>query len=77
MQTYRYTIILYPDADEGAFTVRVPALPGIVTQGKSIEEAIAMGREAIGLYIESLIADGEPVPVESDHPQAITVEVAA
>ena len=37
-------------------------LPGCVTFGKSIEEALEMVREAIGIYVETLIAHGEPVP---------------
>ena len=35
-----------------------------------------MAKEAIHLYIESLIADGEPVPEEREHPQAIIISVA-
>lgn len=77
MQAHRYTMILYPNPDEGVYTVRVPALPGIVTQGNTINEAIAMGKEAISLCIESLLADGDPVPVETEPPQVISVEVAA
>jgi predicted RNase H-like HicB family nuclease len=77
MREYRYTIILDPDPDEGGYTVTVPALPGCVTQGESIEEAIAMAKDAIRLYIESLVADGEPVPQELEHPQAIIINVAA
>jgi predicted RNase H-like HicB family nuclease len=77
MREYRYTIILDPDPDEGGYTVTVPALPGCVTQGESIEEAIAMAKDAIRLYIESLVADGEPVPQEREHPQAIIINVAA
>ena len=77
MNEYAYTIILDPDADEGGYTVTVPALPGCVTQGETIEEAIAMAKDAIRLYIETLIADGEPVPQEREHPQAITIKVAA
>jgi antitoxin HicB len=73
----RYTIILHPDPDEGGYTVTVPALPGCVTQGDTLEEAIAMAKDAIQLYIESLLADGEPVPEELEHPQAIVIEVAA
>ncbi len=77
MSEYRYTIILHPDPDEGGYTVTVPALPGCVTQGETLEEAIAMAKDAIRLYIESLIADGEVVPEEREHPQAIIVNVAA
>jgi antitoxin HicB len=77
MSEYQYTIILHPDPDEGGYTVTVPALPGCVTQGETIEEAIAMAKDAIRLYVESLIADGEVVPEEREHPQAIIINVAA
>jgi antitoxin HicB len=74
---YQYTILLHPDAEEGGYTVTVPALPGCVTQGETLEEAIAMAKDAIRLYVESLLADGEPVPEEREHPQAIIISVAA
>jgi antitoxin HicB len=77
MSNYRYTIILHPDIEEGGYTVTVPALPGCVTQGETIEEAIAMAKDAIRLHIESLIADGEPVPEEHEPAQAIIINVAA
>ncbi len=74
---YTYTIILHPDPEEGGYTVTVPALPGCVTQGETLEEAITMAKDAIRLHIDSLIADGEPVPEEHEHPQAIMINVAA
>ena len=74
---YTYTIILHPDSEEGGYTVTVPALPGCVTQGETLEEAIAMAKDAIRLHIDSLLADGEPVPEEHEHPQAIMIDVAA
>jgi len=77
MSEYRYTIILHPDPEEGGYTVTVPALPGCVTQGESLEEAIAMAKDAIRLYVESLRADGETIPEECEHPQASVIEVAA
>jgi antitoxin HicB len=77
MSRYEYTIILHPDIDEGGYTVTVPALPGCVTQGETIEEAIAMAKDAIRLHVEALIAEGEPVPQEREHPQAIVINVAA
>ncbi len=60
----KYTVVLIPE-EEGGYSVEVPALPGCVTQGESREEAVAMAKEAIGLYLESLKADGEPIPQES------------
>lgn len=73
----RYTIILEPDPEEGGYTVSVPALPGCVTQGETIEECIERAKEAISGYIESLEAHGEPVPEEREPLQAITIDVAA
>ena len=72
-----YTIILDPDFEEGGYTVTVPALPGCVTQGETIEQCIERAREAIEGYIESLILDGLPIPEETERPQMITISVAA
>jgi len=71
-----YTIILEPN-EEGGYTVTVPALAGCITQGATVEEAIERAKDAIALYIEDLIACGEPVPVETEPPQIIKVQVAA
>lgn len=51
--------------DDGTFSVTVPALPGCTSQGETRVEALAMIREAIELYIESLMAHGDPVPAAS------------
>ena len=74
---HRYTIILEPDNEEGGYTVSVPALPGVVTQGETVEEAIEMAKDAIKLYLDVLKERGEPIPVEHKRPQTITVDVAA
>ena len=74
---HTYTLLLEPDPEEGGYTVTVPTLPGVVTQGETIEEAIAMGRDAIRCHIEGLLAGGEPVPIEEERPQVITISVAA
>ena len=70
----KYTVILIPEKD-GGFSVEVPALAGCVTQGETKEEALAMAKEAIELYLESLQADGEPIPREQNLETA-EVEVA-
>ncbi|HVC33164.1 MAG TPA: type II toxin-antitoxin system HicB family antitoxin [Chloroflexota bacterium] len=77
MKEYRYTIILHPERDEGGYSVTVPALPGCFAQGETLEEAIALAKEAIALHIAGLREAGEPVPEESDHPRAVIVDVAA
>ena len=57
----RYTVIFEP-AEEGGYVVTVPALPGCITEGDTLEEARANAKEAIECYLESLLKDGEPIP---------------
>ena len=77
MNMRHYAIILYPEPEEGGYSVTVPALPGCFTQGETMEEAIERAKEAIALHIEGLVAEGLPVPQEDEHPQAIVIGVAA
>lgn len=60
--TRRYTIILKHEG-EGGYHAFCPALPGCHSQGETEDEAIANIAEAIDLYLESLQAHNEPVPV--------------
>lgn len=62
---YTYKIHLHKEA-EGGFTVTVPALPGCITYGENIDEAMAMAKEAVELYIEELQEKGETVPDDSN-----------
>jgi antitoxin HicB len=62
MDTKReFEVVLQPE-DEGGFSVFVPGLPGCVSQGDTREEALAMIKEAIEGYLESLDAHGDPIP---------------
>ena len=70
MNAYHYTIILHPDVEEGEYTVTVPALSGCVTQGETLEEAIAMAKDAVRLHIDTLITDGVSIPEEHEHEHA-------
>lgn len=72
-----YTIILDPDEEEGGYTATVPALPGLVTQGETIEECIARVRELIPAFLEDIGALGEPIPEEREHAQVVVIKVAA
>jgi predicted RNase H-like HicB family nuclease len=64
MRPMGYTVVLERDAD-GGYVVRVPALPGCVSQGDTREEAIRNIREAIELYLEVLREKGEPIPTDA------------
>jgi len=77
MRTLRYKIQIRPETD-GTYTVIVPSLPGCLTFGNTIEEAIEMAKEAIEVYIESLAARGKKIPVDKDEIEAtVTVEANA
>jgi antitoxin HicB len=61
MASREFEVVLTPE-EEGGYSVSVPALPGCVSQGETREEALAMIREAIEVYLESLEAHGDVVP---------------
>ncbi len=56
-----YQIDLLSDED-GGYTVVVPALPGCISYGESIEAATRNAKEAIELHLENLAAHREPIP---------------
>ena len=60
-----YTAI-FECAEEGGYVVHIPALNDLVTEGDTLEEAIAMAEDAIRGYIECLIEDDCPIPEEKE-----------
>lgn len=72
-----YTITLRAEP-EGGFTVRVPALPEIVTYGEDVDEALAMAKDAIELVLLSRKERGEEIP-DSDATlvRSVSVSIAA
>ena len=73
MATARYTVLIYPD--DGAYSVVVPALPGCVTWGRTLDEAASSAREAIAGHIAALRDTGQDVPEEDASPVVLTVEL--
>lgn len=71
-----YTIVVEPK-ETGGYAVFVPALPGCVTRGETVEECRENAVEAIAVHIAGLEADGEIVLEEHGPPQLLTVTVAA
>jgi predicted RNase H-like HicB family nuclease len=81
MLTLSYPVVLYFDPDgPGAYIVEAPDLPGLATEGHTIEEALAAAQEAVTLYVEELQARGEPPPQPGSRgqvvPGSVTVKVA-
>ncbi len=61
MTRREYEVVLVPEA-EGGFSVLVPELPSVATQGETVEDALDMAKEAIELYLETMDEDGIPIP---------------
>lgn len=75
MKILNYTVLMTPD-ETGGYVVTCPALPGLVTEGDTLEEAREMATDAIRCYIESLQKDGEQIPTDNSIVEEVTVEVA-
>lgn len=59
-----FTVVIEPD--EQGFHAYVPVLPGCHTFADTIEQARLNILEAIELHVQSMIEDGEDVPVERE-----------
>jgi antitoxin HicB len=57
-----YTVVIEPDEEGHGFTISVPALPGCITEGETLDEALEMAWDAIHLYVSVLEERGEPTP---------------
>jgi predicted RNase H-like HicB family nuclease len=66
----KYKAILEPQ-EEGGYTAYVPVLPGCVSEGETVEEALANIREAIEVYLESLNARGISLPAIEEYEVAV------
>lgn len=66
-----YPAVFYP-CEEGGYTVEVPDLPGCVTEGDTLAEAIAMGEDAASGWVLGELEEGRAVPsasrINSIHP---------
>jgi predicted RNase H-like HicB family nuclease len=57
-----YTMIIQWDDDDKIFVVTVPELPDCRTHGRTYEEAVRQGKDAIEGWIYSAQQDGAPIP---------------
>lgn len=68
MKQYIALIHKEPGSDYG---VSFPDFPGVVTAGRTLDEARAMAQEALEFHIEGLVEDGEPIPDPSSLEQVM------
>ena len=64
MTNYQFTVVI--EADEDQFHAYVPSLPGCHSFGSTVDEARANIAEAIEIYLEGLLEDGEEIPLERE-----------
>ena len=74
-EDYSFSVVLEPQ-EGGGFTVVVPALPEVVTEGDSEQEALANAEEAIRAVLEYRRDQGPLIPSDA-HPEIRKVTMAA
>jgi len=72
---FSFSVVLEPQQD-GGFTVLVPALPEVVTEGETEEEALANAEEAIRAIVAYRRDNGIAIPADA-RPEIRRVTVAA
>ncbi len=55
----RFKVVLEP-SEEGGYTIYAPSLPGCISEGESVDQAMANIQEAIELYLEPIENDKNP-----------------
>lgn len=78
----RFTVLLTPDTEDGGYVAECPMIPGCISEGDTVEEALANIKDAIEGCLESMAAQQEAMPeeqaiivatVEVDAPKTVTV----
>lgn len=65
MKTYVF-LAFFRRVTSGGFSIDFPDLPGCISAGDTVEEAMTMVREALSLHLFGLIEDNESIPHASD-----------
>jgi antitoxin HicB len=78
----KFPVTLTPDEADGGFVVTFRDIPEAITQGETVEEALAMAREALETAIEFYFEDNRAVPTPSkpqrgQHVVELTVSLSA
>jgi predicted RNase H-like HicB family nuclease len=79
MKDYSYTVIFEP-LERGGYQAIVPALPEIITAGRTLKEARRMARDAIRCALEGMAKEKVPFPREipkEPHTEKIRVSLKA
>jgi predicted RNase H-like HicB family nuclease len=58
----RRVILVSPPENNGWWTIECPALPGCISQGQTVEEALSNIKEAMELWLEDALESGQTIP---------------
>lgn len=59
---HKYELIVYWSAEDDAFVVEVPELPGCMAHGATPAEAVTSAQEAIALWLDTARELNRPIP---------------
>ena len=62
MSDYKYEMIVYWSAEDAAYVVDVPELPGCMAHGSTPTEAVAQAQEAMALWLDTARDTGREIP---------------
>lgn len=67
-EAYMHEVAPLSAEDGGGFVITFPDLPGCMSDGETIEEAVANGREAFSAWVAAVVDLGRPVPSPTARP---------
>jgi len=67
-KVYQYTAFFELN-ENGGYTVTIPTLPGLVTEGRDLKDAKSMAEDAIRCYLFGLNKLKEAIPLEREMAQ--------
>lgn len=65
MASFVYPAIFHSNLDDGSYTVTFPDLPGCITEGTDLNNALYMAQDAMSVWLEYTLEHKEPVPAAS------------
>lgn len=69
MPKYVYPAVFHPNADDGSITVVVSDLPGCITEGKDLADALFMAEDAVAMWLWTAENDRDAIPAPTQPPQ--------
>jgi len=75
MENTRYTVLVHPDHESGGYYATVPAVPGAVGQGETVEEALEDVRGSLSLMLEYFAEEGRELPQDEEVSEVRVLEL--